>query len=199
MKTANLAPALLLVLCALLTVPTTAQASRVYKWQDEQGNVHYSDRLPSAPEARNRVLLNQNGVLVRDLDPAPVTAQAAAQRQELLRSAQRDMALMVTFQHEGDLQRAHEERLGLLRSSLGIARGNVARLEAAVAEHERHAAALAEAGQPVPAAVARSLELARAMLEEQNDDLSRLERRHQDAVDLQDAELRRYRELAGAR
>ncbi|MDZ3823979.1 MAG: DUF4124 domain-containing protein [Pseudoxanthomonas sp.] len=199
MNTAKLPLALLLVLSALLAVPSTAQASRVYKWQDEQGNVHYSDRLPSAPEARNRVLLNQNGVLVRDLDPAPVTAQAAAQRQELLRSAQRDMALMVTFQHEGDLQRAHEERLGLLRSSLAIARGNVARLEAAVADHERHAAALAEAGQPVPPAVARSLEQARAMLAEQNDDLSRLERRHQDAVDLQDAELRRYRELAGAR
>lgn len=199
MNTTNLAPALLLVLVSLLAVPTQAQGSRVYKWQDEQGNVHYSDRLPSAPEARNRVLLNQNGVRVRDLDPAPVTTQAAAQRQELLRSAQRDMALMVTFQHEGDLQRAHEERLGLLRSSLAIARGNVARLESAVDEHERHAAALAEAGSPVPASVARSLELARAMLAEQNDDLSRLERRHQDAVDLQDAELRRFRELAGTR
>lgn len=197
MKTIASAPLLILVLLGLLTVPATAQSSRVYKWQDEHGNVHYSDRLPSGQEARNRVQLNQNGVLVRTLDPAPLTAQAAAERQELLRSAQRDVALMVTFQHEGDLRRAHEERLGLLRSSLAIARGNVGRLEAAVAEHESHASGLGRAGQPVPAAVARSLDQARAMLAEQLDDLARLERRHQDALAMQDAELRRYRELAG--
>ncbi|MBX3725043.1 MAG: DUF4124 domain-containing protein [Xanthomonadales bacterium] len=197
MKTITSAPILTLLLLALLAVPATAQSSRVYKWQDEHGNVHYSDRLPSGQEAQNRVQLNHNGVMVHTLDPAPVTAQAAAERQELLRSAQRDVALMVTFQHEGDLRRAHEERLGLLRSSLAIARGNVGRLEAAVTEHERHASSLVEAGQAVPAAVARSLDQARGMLAEQLDDLSRLERRHQDALDMQDAELRRFRELAG--
>lgn len=190
---------LLLALLALVAVPATAQGSRVYKWQDEHGNIHYSDHLPSAPEARKRVLLNHNGVAVRDLDPAPMTAQAAAQRQELLRNAQRDMALMVTFQHEGDLRRVHDERLGLLRSSLAIARGNVARLAAAVEEHEHHAVALAEAGRPLPPAAAQSLEQARAMLAEQSQDLARLEARHRQAMDLQDAELRRYRELAGTR
>src|SRR5690606_40402579 len=101
----------------------------------------------------NREVLNRDGVRIRQLDLPKVTAAAAAERQEVLRSAQRDVALVVSFDDEADLRRTQEERLGLVRSGLTIARGATERLQTAHAAHEDHAARLVAEGKPVPMAV----------------------------------------------
>lgn len=191
-----LAPTLLL---ALLAVPAIAQSTRVYKWLDAHGNVHYSDRLPSDASASNREVLNRDGVRIRQLDLPKVTAAAAAERQEVLRSAQRDVALVVSFDDEADLRRTQEERLGLVRSGLTIARGATERLQTAHAAHEDHAARLVAEGKPVPMAVQENLEQARRMLEEQQAETAKLQHRYDELLVTQNAELARYRELAGTR
>jgi hypothetical protein len=191
-----LATALTLVMLAL---PATAQSTRVYKWLDAQGNVHYSDRLPSDATATHREVLNRDGVRIRQLDLPEMTAAAAAERQEVLRSAQRDTALTVSFDDEADLRRTHEERLGLVRNGLAIARGATEKLQIAYAEHESHAASFVAAGKPVPLPVQEHLEQARRMLEEQRAETGKLQHRYDDLLVTQNAELARYRELAGTR
>lgn len=189
-----LAPALMLILLAL---PATAQSTRVYKWLDAQGNVHYSDRLPSDATASHREVLNRDGVRIRQLDLPRMTPAAAAERQEVLRSAQRDVALAVSFDDEADLRRTQEERLGLVRSGLAIARGATEKLQQAYSAHENHAASFTSAGKPVPLPVQEHLEQARRMLQEQRAETAKLQHRYDDMLVSQNAELIRYRELAG--
>jgi len=188
------APALMLFLLAL---PATAQSTRVYKWLDAHGNVHYSDRLPSDATASNREVLNRDGVRIRQLDLPRTTPAAAAQRQEVLRSAQRDVALAVSFDDEADLRRTQEERLGMVRSGLSVARNATEKLEIAHAAHESHAARFAADGKPVPLPVQEQLEQARRMLVEQRAEMAKLQHRYDDMLVSQSAELTRYRELAG--
>ncbi len=189
-----LVPALTLFLLAL---PATAQSTRVYKWLDAQGNVHYSDRLPSDATASNREILNRDGVRIRQLDLPRTTTAAAAERQEVLRSAQRDVALAVSFEDEADLRRTQEERLGMVRSGLSIARNATEKLQIAYAAHESHAASFTAGGKPVPLPVQEHLEQARRMLEEQRAEMAKLQHRYDDMLVSQSAELMRYRELAG--
>lgn len=189
-----------LLLCLiLLALPATAQSKRVYKWLDENGNVHYSDRLPSEASARQREVLNRDGVRISELDVAGVTPEAAAARQEVLRSAQRDVALTVSFNNEAELRRTHEERLDLIRSGLSIARSNTEKLELALADHESHAQALADSGRPVPTRVQENIEQARRMLGEQRAESEKLQARYDELLVEQNAEIARYRELAGNR
>mgnify|MGYP000920362055 CR=1 FL=1 len=189
-----------LLLCLiLLALPATAQSKRVYKWLDENGNVHYSDRLPSEASARQREVLNRDGVRISELDVAGVTPEAAAQRQEVLRSAQRDVALTVSFNNEAELRRTHEERLDLIRSGLSIARSNTEKLELALADHESHAQALADSGRPVPVRVQENIEQTRRMLGEQRGESEKLQARYDELLVEQNAEIARYRELAGNR
>jgi hypothetical protein len=189
-----------LLLCLiLLALPATAQSKRVYKWLDENGNVHYSDRLPSEASARQREVLNRDGVRISELDVAAVTPEAAAQRQEVLRSAQRDMALTVSFNDEAELRRTHEERLDLIRSGLSIARGNTEKLELALADHESHAQALIDSSRPVPTRVQENIEQTRRMLGEQRAESEKLQERYDELLVEQNAEIARYRELAGNR
>lgn len=189
-----------LLLCLiLLALPATAQSKRVYKWLDENGNVHYSDRLPSEASARQREVLNRDGVRISELDVAGVTPEAAAARQEVLRSAQRDVALTVSFNNEAELRRTHEERLDLIRSGLSIARSNTEKLELALADHESHAQALVDSGRPVPVRVQENIEQTRRMLGEQRGESEKLQARYDELLVEQNAEIARYRELAGNR
>lgn len=195
--TSTLRALLLPALALLLALPATAQGTRVYKWQDEHGNVHYSDRLPASQMASNRQVLNRDGVRIRELDPPPPVAQeTAAERQEVLRSARRDHALANSFNNENELRRVHEEQLGLIRSSLALARGNADKLEASLADQQDHLDSLGS--QRVPLQIQERVEHTRRMLEEQNNEIVRLEARYDTLLLQQSQELRRYRELAGA-
>jgi hypothetical protein len=187
-----------LIFLVLAVLPVTAQTSqaRVYKWVDQNGNVNYSDRLPSEASASQREILNRDGVVIERLDLPRIDAATAAQRQEVLRSAQRDLALSVTFEDENALRQAHEERLTLLRDALAIARNNEQRLQLAFGQHEAHAASFSDAGKPVPVAVQRNLDQARHMLEEQQAEARKIEDRYAQAQIDQQAELQRYRQLA---
>ena len=186
----------LVLLLAAIASQAAAQNTRVYKWLDENGNIHYSDRLPSDPNAVQREVLNRDGVRIRQLDIARLTPAAAAQRQEVLRNAQRDVALTVSFDTEDDLRHVHEERLSLIRSGLEIARTNTQRLEDALAAHEAHAASLQASGKPLPIKVQENIEQARRMLAEQQAETHKLEQRYNETLAMQNAELSRYRELA---
>lgn len=187
-----------LILLALAVLPVTAQTSqaRVYKWVDENGNVNYSDRLPSDPNATRREILNRDGIVIERLDLPRIDAATAAQRQEVLRSAQRDLALAVTFEDENALRRSHEERLALLRDALAIAKANEERLQLTFSQHEAHAASFTSAGKGVPAAVQQNLDQARHMLAEQQAEAAKIETRYAQAQIDQQAELQRYRQLA---
>jgi len=198
-RTSTMRRPFLLLCLILLALPATAQSKRVYKWLDENGNVHYSDRLPSEASARQREVLNRDGVRISELDVAGVTPEAAAQRQEVLRSAQRDVALTVSFNNEAELRRTHEERLDLIRSGLSIARSNTEKLELALADHESHAQALADSGRPVPVRVQENIEQTRRMLGEQRGESEKLQARYDELLVEQNAEIARYRELAGNR
>ncbi len=191
--------ALLFSLLALLILPATAQSTRVYKWQDEHGNVHYSDRLPSERTAQNREVLNGDGIRINSLDTPQLTPAAAAERQELLRSAQRDTALSVSFENEDALRRVHEDRISVLRSGLAIARANTARIQETLARHEEHAESFASQGKNVPPVVRNNLDKARQMLAEQEAETAKLEQRYNETLLEHRAEIERYRELAGTR
>lgn len=193
--TSALRSLLLPALALLLALPATAQGTRVYKWQDEHGNIHYSDRMPASQLANNRQVLNRDGVRIRELDPPPVAAEPAAQRQETLRTAQQDTALVMSFENENELRRSHEERLGLIRSSLNLARSNADKLNAALADQEANAASR----EQVPLQIQERLEHTRRMLAEQNDEIAKLEQRYDSLLLQQSRELQRYRELAGTR
>ena len=185
-----------MLLFAVVTSQAAAQNTRVYKWLDHNGNIHYSDRLPSDPNAIQREVFNRNGVRVRQLDIATLTPTAAAQRQEVLRSAQRDVALSVSFENEYELQRVQEERLSFIHSGLTVARANTEQLQTTLAAHEAYAAGLSASGKPVPIEVQERVEQARRMLAEQQAEMGKLEQRYTETLLLQRAELARYRELA---
>ncbi|QLQ31311.1 MAG: DUF4124 domain-containing protein [Candidatus Thiothrix singaporensis] len=71
-----------LLFWALFAVP--AQAG-LYRWVDEQGEVHYSDVVPQSATKQERSELNEQGMTIKTFPAAPTAEEIAArERQETL-------------------------------------------------------------------------------------------------------------------
>src|SRR5438874_4006845 len=71
-----------------------------YRWTDEQGIVHYGDRIPPQYAQKERAVLNSQGVEVRKLDAQKTPEQAAADAREQLtvsRQKQHDAFLITNY------------------------------------------------------------------------------------------------------
>ena len=192
------------IACALLltVLPSTGRAA-MYKWVDEQGVTHYSDKMP--PEAVNRgsVTLDTQGRALKKIEPAPTSDQlrarqmdadrkeAAAREQEL--TARRDRALQQSYTTEAEIELARTRVLTTIDSQLQAAQGFARQL--AARRQELVAKRTAAGAKGLPVAEERELESIDAELAKQAVliDLKRREREQANAR--YDADKARWREL----
>ncbi len=89
-----------------------------YRWTDEQGVVHYGDRIPPQYAQKERSVLNSQGVEVRKLDAQRTAEQLAAQErveQGAVRLKQHDAFLMNTYTSVKDIEALRDLRLDQMR------------------------------------------------------------------------------------
>jgi len=85
-----------------------------YRWTDEQGVVHYGDRIPPQYAQKERAVLNSQGVEVRRLDAQRTPEQAAAEARahdEGLRQKQHDAFLINSYTSVKDIEALRDVRL----------------------------------------------------------------------------------------
>src|SRR6266850_6131886 len=85
-----------------------------YRWTDEQGVVHYGDRIPPQYAQKERAVLNSQGVEVRKLDAQKTPEQAAADARTqltVLRQKQHDTFLMTNYGSVKEIEALRDVRL----------------------------------------------------------------------------------------
>jgi Domain of unknown function (DUF4124) len=88
-----------------------------YRWTDEQGVVHYGDRIPPQYAQKERTVLNSQGVEVRKLDAQKSPEQLAADERAhegVLKQKQHDAFLMNTYTSVKDIEALRDLRLDQL-------------------------------------------------------------------------------------
>jgi hypothetical protein len=158
----------LLLACALAACAFAgaAFAQQTYKWVDDKGVVHYTDKLPSEQLTKGAAVLDKQAVTIRKIDPPLTPAQRAAKDEEDRRAAlvakareesdRADRALMQSFSSEGEIMLSRNRALGTLDAQIQSAHAFVAQLTARKTELEAKKAALGN--KPVPDAIERELE-----------------------------------------
>jgi Domain of unknown function (DUF4124) len=189
------------VLCAaqLLLVPAARAAT--YKWVDDQGVVHYTDKMP--PEAINKgsVELNKQGVPIKKTEPAltPEQRRARAEEEERQRqeakvrdeTARKDRALLQTYTTESEIDLARKRALGTIDAQIQSAQAYTATLAKRKQDIQARVAALGD--KPLPPALDRELANANEELEKQ----IAAKRKEMAVVNARyDADKQRWQELA---
>lgn len=195
----------LLLLGVVLVLASTAHAA-LYKWTDERGRVHYSDKMP--PDAVNRasVELNRQGIAVRKREQAQPVAQRLpkdetdeqrarqAERDRVL-AERRDRALIESYTSVNEIDLAKSRAIATIEGQVHSTQAFIAQMQKR--RDELEAKQTTYAPRPVPGEIKREIETIDAELARQNNFIAAKQKESASVAARYDADKQRFRELRG--
>ena len=212
-------PTLLCSIGALLLgglIASDVTAAEVYRWVDENGEVHYSESLPPDHQDKGHDVLNQQGMVTDEnqkLTPQPPpAAPPEEQKQELPRDTsglprpkslyseaelqqRMDNFLMLRYESEQEILDAMEVEIKQLNYDRRLLEGSRASLNGAYRGQIRVAGDRQRAGLEVEPATIKEISDLRKSLAKNTESLNGLQQREDDIRAEFDKQLERYRHL----
>jgi hypothetical protein len=147
------------VSAVILTCAFSVQA-KMYKWVDENGQVHFGDRIPPKYLVKEHDELNELGVKTRHREAAKTPEQKAEERRlereqkkiELAekKKKQRDRVLLDTYTTERDLIVARDSRLDAVNSQINLAESIISDSNNKIESMEQQVADIKASNREVP-------------------------------------------------
>jgi hypothetical protein len=114
------------VLLALSAAASATEEKRLYSWTDDEGNVHYSDKVPANAAEQNKTVLNDQGIAVGEIEGKKTAEQLAQERiekeqavaQKLQQRA--DQALLATYLSVPELEMHRDRRVELFQAQARV-------------------------------------------------------------------------------
>jgi hypothetical protein len=194
----------------------SAAAAEVYRWVDENGEVHYSESLPPDHQDKGHDVLNQQGIVTDEnqkLTPEPPPpAPPEEQKKELPRDAsglprptplyseaemqqRMDNFLMLRYESEQEILDAMEVEIKQLNYDRRLLEGSRASLNDAYRGQIRVAGDRQRAGHAVEPATIKEISSLRKALAKNTESLNGLQQREDTIRAEFDKQLERYRYL----
>lgn len=197
------------LLIMLLLISSATHAQQVYKWVDENGEVHYSQTLPPerAGDAHDR--LTSDGLVAERIDRVKTGEELAALKQEQQQQreeaelqkiqAQQDRLFLAAYPAEEDVRRFIEIRRETVTAERNAVESLIEQSRARFAGAVEQAAALERRGEPVPESLVRRIDEARDDILNLNERLAEIDSRLGSLDEELAAELERHRRLSNSR
>ena len=189
----------------LLFLATQPASARLYKWVDEAGNVHYSDKLPPSAIRKPHAKLDSRGLVIEETGRAKTPEEIAReeelrrlrekQKRQLEEQKARDKVLLNTFRSEDDILLARDGKLATYDAQIRIAYTNIERLKAWLETQKKKAAALERKGRKIPAKLLEEIENTRHQIKANYESILRQEKDKEFIRKKYAADLARFREL----
>ncbi len=117
---------LAMTLCLLVPLGASAQQAATYRWVDDDGIVHFGDRIPPEYAEKPKQVLNDQGITVDHLQgkksaeelEAERVAEVIRQKQELQRRA--DVALLSTYVNVNEIEMHRDRRVELFQAQARV-------------------------------------------------------------------------------
>ncbi len=196
----------LLMAAALLARGGEARAA-MYKWVDEKGVVHYTDKMPPEAVDKARVELNEQGVPINKTDRALTPEQRRAIEQDAQRQreverareeiARRDRALVSSYTSEAEIDLARNRALQTINTVIVSSQAFSERLSKRRSEVEAKKAP--SQGTTMVAVLDREIESIDAEIERQASVIAQKKRESEVITAKYDADKQRWRELVVAK
>ena len=181
---------------------------RVYRWVDENGEVHYTETLPPDYEGESHDELSHDG-MVRDegvsLKPPPskvkdnASAENSGPTPEEIAAAQKqdqiDRLLLLRYQTEEELLEARDVEVNQLKYDERLLTATHESLSTSLRSSIVIAGHRQRAGMEIPQATLNQIASIRAQLQENESSLQGLKIREENVRETFEERLERYREL----
>ena len=149
-----------LLILLLLSITSTVFAQDVYKWVDENGEVHYSQTLPPEQSGEAHDRLTRDGLVAERVDRVKTAderdalesrrAKERKQAEQARIQAQQDRLFLAAYPTEADVRRTIETRRETVLSERSSVESLTEQSRSRFAAVVEQAAELERAGKPVP-------------------------------------------------
>lgn len=187
----------------------SVSASQLYRWVDDDGKVHFSDRLPPEASDKARTELSDEGIPVREVERAK-TREEWLQEQELERlrkerqaqlekQRREDEILLRSYRSADDLIMMRDGKIAAIDVMIQQVKGNVRRLQNQVNRFQSAAADLERAGKPVDRRTEEAIASTKESIEGELAQILEHERAKQGIYEKFADDLERFRRLKAVR
>lgn len=186
---------------------SSSSGTRVFRWTDDKGVVHYGDSVPAEYSQKDRAVLNSQGVEVGHVEGAKSGAQAveadrasSAEQQRI----QHDKFLLATYLSTKDIEQLRDERVALVESQIKAGMAYIDTLNARLGALQQRVLKF-KPYNTEPNARRMPDDLIEELVHTLNESRSQrqaLEAKHQEENELQkqfNSDIQRYRELTSHR
>lgn len=152
---------ILFVLSVVAISTATCAHAKMYKWVDEDGNMHFGDSVPIKYMEKAHDELNERGIVIKHKEAAKTEEEKAeekrlADEQKRLQLAekkrkQRDRVLLDTYTTERDLVVARDARLDAVDSQIQLAETIISDSSKSIELLENQVAKIKASKREVPA------------------------------------------------
>ncbi len=197
-------------LCAMVVLSfTPAQAGKLKKWIDENGQVQYGDHVPPQYAKKSSQTLNNQGVVVQTRAAAKTPEQIAEEQrlaklkaeQESKRQAQarKDRILLDTFTNEDEMILTRDGKIQAIEAIIRVTNGRIEKIRQRLSLQKKRAANLERAGKPVPASITKLISESRGQIQNNTHYIENRKQEQQAIREKFEVEIKRFRELQTAR
>ena len=189
-----------------LTCSLSVQA-KMYKWVDEQGSVHFGDKVPNQYLTKEHAELNEQGAVVETHEEVVVETEEQKKdrlqlerierekKQQALEQAKQDRVLLDTYTTERDLTAALNARLDAVDSQLQLSESIVADARRKLEATEKQITALKASGKEVPKNISDKMHSEEKQLKTHLEVAAEHEKRKQEINEQFGGYIKRFREL----
>ena len=204
----NMMKGVILITAIALLLSFSATAQTVYKWVDENGEVHYSQTLPPERvedahdmlEADGRVAESVSRALTEEeriaLQEQMALEQSIAERERL--RAQQDRLFLAAYPTEDDVRELARSQSQVLEAEREAVHSLLEQARERFGAHVNQAAEMERSGQPVSDYLRESINNARTQLSDLHERKANLDFRLQNLQDQLLQDLERHRALTAA-
>ncbi|PCH62447.1 MAG: hypothetical protein COC09_08220 [Gammaproteobacteria bacterium] len=205
----NFTPKLLILvsisLCLCLLSPIAS--AKLYKWVDEQGNIHYSDNVPPKDINRKRELINDSGVRSVITGEAKTKEELLTERQHAaLRKKEAENQrkvedyqrnLVANYRDESDLIATRDRNIDSIQVSINFIEANLGSLRLDLESLIKEAAAFERSGKTTPKLLKTQIAETRSKIDEAEAFVKEKVDEQDDVRDKFNRDLELYRILTG--
>ena len=191
----------------LLCIGSLPIQAKMFKWEDEDGNVHFGDRIPNKYLNKDHKELNEQGAVVGTHDAVKVeTEEEKKEKYRLLQiekekkknakdQARQDRVLLDTYTTERDLTAARDARLDAVESQLQLSKSIIADARRKLDITEKQIATIKAAGNGVPKNITDKMQSEEKQLKTYQDLVAGHEKKKLVINEQFEGYIKRFREL----
>ena len=197
------------LLLSLLLIVGSASAAKLYRWVDEEGNVHFSDTVPPKVMQGEHSRLDQRGMTVEHQGAVKSEEERARESElERLRKEQQrlaeeqkaeDEALLRTFRTEDDIVLTRDGKLAAVDSQIQLTQNNIKQLKRQLASMQADAAKLEKQGRKLSDKHIANIDETQRQIENGYAVILRREQEKAQIAAAYDRDLARFRQLRNLR